>query len=403
MNVKLRRTAFWLIAAMILLAGLYITIREQPYYVDLAVVTRGPLEVSITEEGETRVRDVFELSSPLMGRVLRLEVEAGDDVIAAQTVIAKIEPSDPSLLDLRTEEEAKAAVDASQALLSLARAKLNEAESELEFAFSDLERAQRLDDRRLVSERELDQARKNYKTRAASVKTAQASIKARESELAQAKARLVTPIELQNSAKECKCLWIYAPTTGKILRVLHESEGIVEAGNVLVEIGNIRDLEIVVDFLSVDAVKIKLGRAVEVQYWGGDKYLKGVVRKVEPFGYTKVSSLGIKEQRVDVIIDLVDPIEYWNALGHGYQVKAKVILWKEDKVLKLPITALFSEYENWSVFVVENDRAVLRKIKLGKKNALEAQILSGVEEGEQVILHPNNKINPGTLVAERNI
>ncbi len=403
MDVKNRRLLLWSLVALIVAAGLFSTFKEQPVLVDIGVVEVGPLEVSISEEGETQVRDVYELSSPLMGRVLRLEVEAGDEVSAAETVVAKIEPTDPTFLDVRSEKEAKAAVSAAEAVLTLAKAQLNEAESEMEFAFSELERAQRLVDRRLVSERELDQAKKNYKTKAASVKTAQASIKARESELAQAKARLVTPITVQNSGEECKCLSLFAPASGKILRVLHESEGVIEAGDVLVEIGDTSDLEIVVDFLSIDAVQIKPGQQVAIEEWGGEAYLNGVVNKVEPFGYTKVSSLGIEEQRVDVIIDITDAHEQWQSLGHGYQVEARVILWRDENVLKLPITSLFRNNGDWSVFVIEDNRAMLKKVQIGKRNAFEAQVLAGLEKGEQVILHPSNNINPGVLIGEREI
>ena len=403
MNLKLSRLIFWLIAASLLLFGLYYTFREQAYFVDVASVEEGPLQVSIAEEGETRVRDIFELSSPLMGRVLRLDVEAGDDVTAAETIVARIEPSDPTFLDLRSEEEARATVKTAEAMLTLANAQLNEAESELEFAFSELERARRLVDRKLVSQRELDQAKNNYKTKSASVKTALASIKARESELAKAKARLVTPIEIQGSNKKCKCLSIFSPTTGKILRVLHESEGIIEPGDVLVEIGDTSDLEIVVDFLSIDAVRIKPGQRVMIEHWGGESSLNGVVQKVEPFGYTKVSSLGIEEQRVDVIIDLVDPREQWVSLGHGYQVEARIILWQDDNILKIPLTSLFRENKDWSVFVAEEGRATLKRVEIGKKNAFEAQVLSGVKKGEQVILHPSNQIENGVLIEEREI
>ena len=403
MDVKYRRLILWLIAAGVLAAGLYSTFKEQAYFVDIGVVDVGPLEVSISEEGETQVRDVYELSSPLMGRVLRLEVEVGDQVTAAETVIAKIEPTDPTFLDVRTEKEARAAVKAAEAVLTLAKAKLNEAESELEFALSELERAQRLVDRRLVSERELDQARKNYKTKGASVKTAQASIRARESELAQAKARLVTPITAQNSDEECKCLSLFAPASGKILRVLHESEGVIDAGEMLVEIGDTTDLEIVVDFLSIDAVRIKPGQRVAIEEWGGESHLNGIVDKVEPFGYTKVSSLGIEEQRVDVIINLTDSHDRWQSLGHGYQVEARVILWHQDDVLKLPITSLFRVNGDWSVFVVENERASLRNVQIGKKNAFEVQVLAGVEQGDQVILHPSNQIKQGVLIAQREL
>ncbi len=403
MNVSFRRSIIWLVAGAILIYGLYQTFREQSYSVDMAAVEFGPLEVSIADDGETRVRDIYELSSPLMGRLLRLDVEVGDAVTATETIVARIQPSDPTFLDIRSEKEAEAAVKASEAVLLLARAQLHEAESELEFSKSELARMQRLIERKLISEREYDQAKKEYKTKIASVNTALASIRARESELAQAKARLVTPVNSLNNGEDCECLSIYAPTKGKILRILQESEGVVEAGDVLVEIGDTDDLEIVVDFLSIDAVRITPGQRVVIEEWGGDYNLNGIVKRVEPFGYTKVSSLGIEEQRVDVIIDISEAKERWSSLGHGYQVEARVILWHHDKVLKLPITALFREQGEWSVFVVEDNRAKLKKVEIGKRNAYEAEILSGVEEGQQVILHPSNQINDGVLIHQREI
>ena len=403
MNVSFRRSIIWLVAGAILIYGLYQTFREQSYSVDMAAVEFGPLEVSIADDGETRVRDIYELSSPLMGRLLRLDVEVGDAVTATETIVARIQPSDPTLLDIRSEKEAEAAVKASEAVLLLARAQLHEAESELEFSKSELARMQRLIERKLISEREYDQAKKEYKTKIASVNTALASIRARESELAQAKARLVTPVNSLNNGEDCECLSIYAPTKGKILRILQESEGVVEAGDVLVEIGDTDDLEIVVDFLSIDAVRITPGQRVVIEEWGGDYNLNGIVKRVEPFGYTKVSSLGIEEQRVDVIIDISEAKERWSSLGHGYQVEARVILWRHDKVLKLPITALFREQGEWSVFVVEDNRAKLKKVDIGKRNAYEAEIFSGVEEGQQVILHPSNQINDGVLIHQREI
>ncbi len=403
MNVAIRRGVFWIIAAGLLVLVFTYAFKPRPQWVDLASVGVGPLTVTVSEDGETRVRDIYELSSPLMGRVLRIDVEAGDSVVAAETIVARIEPSDPSFLDVRSEEEARAAVKAAEAELALARAQLNEAESELEFAVSELERAKKLVARKIVSERELDRATKEHKTKQASIDTAIASIRARESELAKAKARLVTPVEIRDSNMECNCLSIFAPITGSILRVLHESEGVVEAGASLVEIGNTSDLEIVVDFLSVDAVQIEAGQRVIIEDWGGATPLKGVVKKVEPFGYTKVSSLGIEEQRVNVVIDFMDPNEVWKSLGHGYQVETHVVLWEENNVLKLPITALFREGGGWATFVVEDDRARLREVEVGKRNDYEAQIINGVLKDEKVILHPGNLIEDGTLVAERPI
>ena len=403
MNANIRRVIFWAIAIVFLALVFIYAFKPRPQLVDFAKAEIGPLIVTVSEDGETRVRDIYELSSPLMGRVLRIDVEAGDMVVAAETVVAQIEPTDPSFLDLRTEEEARAAVKAAEAVLALAKAQLNEAKSELEFAESELERAKSLVERNLVSERELDRANKEFKSKQASVSTAIASIRARESELAQAKAHLVTPIEIRDSNKECKCLSIFAPITGNILQVIHESEGVVEPGELLVEIGDTSDLEIVVDFLSIDAVRIKPGQRVIIEEWGGSAPLKGKVKKVEPFGYTKVSSLGIEEQRVNVIIDFLEPHDIWKSLGHGYQVEAHVVLWEESNVLKLPITALFRNGGGWATFIVEKNKAKLRNVEIGKRNDYEAQILNGIKKDEVVILHPSNQIEDGVLVTERPI
>ena len=401
MNAKWRRTIFWLIILFLLLAGLFIAFRPQPVAVDLAKVQRGPLIVTVEEEGETRIRDVYVLSAPVNGHMLRIDAEVGDNVKAAETLIAQIEPLDPEFLDFRSEEEARAAVKAAEASLTLTQAQLVEAESEFEFAISELNRANRLIQKQVIAERELDSAKRDYKTKKASVNTAKAAVRARQYDLAQAKAHLMSPADIQSDDKDCECVTILAPVSGKILQVLHESEGVVTMGTPLVEIGDPTNLEIVIDFLSYDAVRIQPSQRVIIEEWGGETALQGIVRRIEPFGFTKTSALGIDEQRVNVIIDLTDPLERWQRLGHGYQIDARVVLWESNNVLKVPLTALFRDSNAWSVFVEQQGRAKLQHVVIGQRNGLEAEIIEGLSEDSQIILHPSDQIVDGVRIRSR--
>jgi HlyD family secretion protein len=186
-----------------------------------------------------------------------------------------------------------------------------------------------------------------------------------------------------------------------VLRVLHESAGVVEAGQPLVEIGNPGELEIVVDFLSSDAVRIDPGQRVIIDEWGGNDLLQGQVAKVEPYGFTKISALGIEEQRVNVVIDFTDPPERWSQLGHGFQVEVRVVLWENDAVLKVPLTALFRDGGGWAVFTVDEGRAWLQPVTIGHEADFEAEIVTGVSEGDVVIRYPNNHVEQGTAVRQR--
>ncbi len=403
MNAKWRRSIFWLIILILLLVGLFIAFRPQPIAVDLTKVQRGPLIVTVEEEGETRVRDVYVLSAPVTGHMLRINAEVGDDVIAAQTIVAQIKPIDPEFLDIRSEEEARAAVQAAEASLTVAQAQLVEAESEFEFAVTELERANKLIKKQVISERELDTAKRDYKTKNAAVNTAKASVRARQYDLVQAQAHLVSPADIQPDDKDCECITILAPVSGKILQVLHESEGVITMGTPLVEIGDPTNLEIVVDFLSYDAVRIQPSQRVIIEEWGGEFALQGIVQRIEPFGFTKTSALGIDEQRVNVIIDITDPQEIWQRLGHGYQVDARVVLWESDSVKKVPLTALFRDGDTWSVFVEQQGRARLQHIDIGQRNGLEAEILEGLSEDSQIILHPSDQIIDGVRIKPRTL
>jgi len=401
MSAKMRRSIFWLIILAFIVAGLVYSFRPQAISVDLVKVAQGRMVVTVEEEGETRVKDVYMLSAPVTGHMLRIDAEVGDDVLAADSLVAQIKPIDPEFLDIRSEEEARAAVKTAEASLSLAEAQLVEAQSEFEFSVSELDRAKKLIQKQVIPQRELDNAKRDYKSKRAEVNTAKAALRARQYELAQARAHLVSPADVQTNDENCQCVTILSPITGKILQVLHESEGVVSMGTPLVEIGDPTDLEIVVDFLSSDAVRIQPGQRVMIEEWGGESTLQGTVQKIEPFGFTKTSALGIDEQRVNVIIDLSDPVEKWQRLAHGYQVDARVVLWENENVLKVPLTSLFRDGDNWAVYIEKDNRAMLQHVKLGQRNGLEAEILEGLSKDTNVISHPSNQISDGVRIEAR--
>lgn len=395
------RTLFWTVPAGAVIAGLVYALWPRPVEVDLATVTRGPLAVTVAEEGQTRIRDVFVVSAPVRGRALRTDVEAGDAVIAGDTVVAEIEPIDPEFLDVRSEEEARAAAAAARAALALAGAELDQARAELDFATSELTRIRELAESSTVSARSLEEAERTFRIREAAVATAEAQVEMREYELRAAEARLLRPTEPGARGAGCPCIPIRSPVDGEVLRVLHESEGVVAAGQALVEVGDPRDLEVVADFRSEDAVRIEPGQRVIVDRWGGATALGGRVRRVEPFGFTKVSALGIEEQRVNVVIDITDPPETWRRLGHGFEVEARVVLWEAADALKLPLTALFRDGDRWQVFAVRDGRALVTSVEIGARTDTEAAVLSGLEKGDAVVRYPDERLADGTRVAER--
>lgn len=411
MELRRRRMIFWGGLGALLLAYLVYAFRPQPVPVDFAEVTRGRLTVTVDEEGETRVRDVFELSAPVAGRVRRIEIEVGDEVVAGETVLAEIEPVDPTLLDVRSETEAQAAVRA--------------AEAELEFATRELKRQQQLGQRGVASERDLDAAEKAFRTARANLENARARLLARTSQRERARTAAQARASAREPEGECACIPVHAPVSGRVLRVVRESAGVVTPGEPLVEIGDPRELEIVVDLLSADAVRVERGQEVLIEQWGGGELLHGRVRRVEPYGFTKVSALGIEEQRVNVVIEFTDPPEKWQRLGHGYRVETRIVLWRGENVVKLPLSALFRAGDgmvarggkdvaagggaagraaaaaDWAVFVEEKGKARLRPVARGQHNGLEVEITAGLEAGERVVLHPSDRVRDGVGVEAR--
>jgi HlyD family secretion protein len=401
MTPGLKRALFWAPLALALVAALAWLFRPAAVTVDLVTVDRGPLTVSVSDEGETRVKDMYVVSAPVPGLMRRIELDVGDAVVADQTVVARIQPSDPSFLDIRSEAEARAGVEAAAAARTLAAAQVRRAQAELDFARAELGRVRALARSHTVSESDLDAAERRARTTEAALAEAQAERRVRESEYQVARARLLTPATTRERPADCECVTVYSPVSGNVLRVATESEGVVPSGTPLVEVGNPEQLEVVVDLLSADAVRVEAGQRVIIEGWGGDQPLAGVVRRVEPFGFTKVSALGIEEQRVNVVIDITESRERWQRLGHGYRVEPRIVLWEATDVLRIPLSALFREGDRWAVFVEQNQRAVLREVEIGQGNGLEAEVRSGLEQGERVVLHPGDRVSPGARLAER--
>jgi HlyD family secretion protein len=401
MQLRIRRFVFWGALTAVIAAGLGAAFWPRAVVVDIVAAERSALVVTVDDEGETRVRDVYVVSAPITGRMRRIELRAGDAVDAADTVVASIEPIDPAFLDPRSEAQARADVRAAESADALARAEVEQAQAELDFASQEVERARELVRQGMISQRELDAAERAYRTRRASLNTARAAHEMRLFQLERARAALVSPADGRSGA--CACVALRSPVTGRILRVLQESEGVVAAGTPLVEIGDPRDLEIVVDLLSVDAVKVETGQRVIIDGWGGHKPLEGRVELIEPFGFTKVSALGIEEQRVNVVIELTSPLDDWARLAHGYQVDARIVLSEGQDVLTLPLTALFRDGDAWAVFVEARGRAELRHVEIGRRNGVSAEITTGLANGERVVLHPSDRVADGVRIAARTL
>ncbi len=410
MTHRYRRGIFWGLLFLALLAGIVYAFWPQPVPADLGEAFIGPLQVTVDEEGETRVKDVYLVSAPVGGRLLRIEGEAGDPVVAGETVLALIEPADPAFLDVRSLSEREALVKAAEAARALARAEVERARAEVDFAVSDLARTKRLYERGNVAKRTLESAELEVRTRTAALTSAEAALRVKDFELENARAALITPRSPhdaggagdgeQGADDGLCCVEVRAPVGGRILKVIQESESVIASGAPLLEIGDPEALEIVVDLLSADAVKVEEGAAVLIEGWGG-QVLNGRVRRVEPYGFTKVSALGIEEQRVNVIIDFEDPPERWRRLGHGYRVEIRIVVWQGDDVLVIPISALFREGDAWATFVVEDGLVEKRPLVVGHRNNLAAEVLDGLSPGERVVLHPSDRIADGTRIVDR--
>jgi HlyD family secretion protein len=367
------------------------------------------MEVTVDDEAKTRVRHVYTVSAPIFGKVLRISRpdgthdasrHIGDQVTANETVVAVMQPTTPSFLDVRSREELKAATAAAEAAVKLAEAEVRRVEAAVQFSRDDLKRAQSLARTETISAKALEKAQLDLDTNEAALASAKAQLEVRRSEQAVATARLIDPTSASTATSPGCCIEIRAPVTGRVLKIIQDSEAPVLAGTPLIEIGDPLDLEVVAELLSTDAVRIKPGASVLIDGWGGPP-IKGRVKRVDPAGFLKISALGIEEQRVRTIIDFVDPPEDWSQLGHDFRVIVHVTIWSADNVLTVPVSALFRKGDDWAVFAVRNGRARTTVVKIGQRNNRVAEVLSGLSAGDAVVLHPSDRVTEGAAVAER--
>jgi HlyD family secretion protein len=404
-----KKRAGWTVVVLLLAAGVAWLVRPRPILVDLEAVTKGSMEVTVDDDqAKTNVRHVYTVSAPIAGKVLRIShpkgdngvsIHVGDQVKATETVVALMQPAIPSFLDVRSREELQGTLTASDAAVSLAEAEIKRIQAALDFARSELQRAEALVQTNAVAARTVEHAQLDVRTNEAALASAMAQLEVRRSEHASVAARLIDPAAT-TTGKSSGTIELRAPVTGVVLKIIQDSEAFVPAGAPLVAIGDPRDLEIVADLLSTDAVQVAVGATARIDGWGGP-ILQGRVTRVDPAGFLKVSALGIEEQRVHTTIDLVDPPETWSRLGHDYRVIVHVAVWNASDVLMVPVGALFRSGEEWAVFAVRDGRAHTQLIKIGHRNSRTAEVLSGLVAGDRVVLHPSDRIADGTRVGER--
>lgn len=415
--VTRRRSRTWMTlgTGTLLAATLAYAFWPRAVMVDIGEAARTSMVVTIDEEAKTRVRDAYVVSAPIAGRLLRVEVEPGDYVQGGddymkggETMIARMLPLPPSALDVRTREQARATVSAAEAALRVARADLNKAMADKDLADLDLKRTGKLHQGEMIATAELDRAKRASRSANASLDTAKAAISMREADLANARARLISfrerPTPRTNIFETEDAIPLTAPVSGRVLQVMQKSATTLAAGTPILEIGDIsNDLEVVVELLSTDAVQVSAGNRVIIEKWGGPYPLSGIVERVEPWGFTKFSALGVEEQRVKGIIKFTDPLERRESLGHGFRVETRIVVWETEDTLTVPSSALFREKGGWAVYTVTDGRANFKSIEIGRSNGVRAEILSGLEAGDRIILYPGPGITAGTRVAQRQL
>jgi len=371
----------------------------KPVIVETGVVARAPLTVHVSEEGKTRVRNRYIVAAPVAGKMRRVPLKPGDAVEAGKTVLTVIEPVAAPLLDPRSRVQAEAVVAMHEAARQQASATLEAARAALKMAEADRERMRSVRKDGTISESDRDKMEADASIKAAETRAAEFSLQVIDHELAQARAVLQRPdVSTAGNLVEVK-----SPVSGRVLNVYQESETIVAPGTRILEVGDPADIEIEAEILSRDAVTIKTGDSVEVEQWGGETPLKGRVRRIEPAAFTKISALGVEEQRVYVLADLVDPPEAAKALGDRYRVEVRVAIWHADDVLVVPAGALFREGNTWMTFVYQDGGAKHVTVEAGHTDGRFTEVLSGLKAGDKVLLHPPDTVKHGTAVTERNV
>lgn len=377
---------------VVILAGLL----PKPIPVDTGKVTRGALTVSVLEEGKTRIRHRYTISAPVAGKLNRVPLRAGAAIQARKTVLATIEPASSGFLDERTRAQGEARVRSAEATRMLREAELGRAKAELELAQREFARIDALLKSKSVSKEEWDTADNRVQVLTRAFNSSEFAVRVAEFEIDQAKAALLPLSALQPGSTEP--IHIMAPIDGFVLNVMEESEHVVAVGTAIMEVGDTRDLEAEIELLSSDAVAVAPGASVSIEQWGGEQPLRGRVSLVEPGGFTKISALGVEEQRVRVRVDFLDPIPGNHQLGDRYRVEARIVTWQGDDVAQIPTGALFRRGSEWMTFVVGGGKARQKAVQIDHNNGTAAQVLSGVAEGDTVILHPPDSIKDGASV-----
>lgn len=393
---RIKRIVGWL-AALLVVAGLVFAFRAQPVPVETAPVVRAPLEVAVEGEGRTQVRDRYVVSAPVAGLVPRIALRAGDPVERGQ-VLALIEPTVPPLLDVRSREEQVARIRAAEAARDRADAHVALAETAFEHARRELARRRPLAEEGLIPATELDAAETEAARRAREVDAARSEARTARADLERERAVLNAAPARRSGAAPPGGVEVRSPVAGRVLRVVQESAAVLPAGAPLVEVGDPADLEVIVDLLSADAVAVRPGAAAEVVRWGGGEALPARVRLVEPSGFTKVSALGVEEQRVNVLVDFAGPRAERAGLGDGYRVDVRIVLWRGEDVLQIPLGALFRAGDRWATFAVEEGRARQRLLEVGRRSDRAVAVEAGLSEGETVVLYPGDRVEDGTRV-----
>jgi HlyD family secretion protein len=398
-----RRLWVWGGIGVIVVGALVVAMLPRPVEVDTAVVDRGHLAVTLDHEGRTRVHDRYIVSAPLAGRVLRIELRPGDPVRAGDTVLATLVPAEPALLDARSLAEGESRVRAAEAALARVRAEQELAQVAARFAESESRRIRALADQGVASAQQRDSAEAEARARARALDAAVAAVDLAVRDVETARAALVQPARTirWDSASGQRVLSLRSPIDGVVLQRFQESEAAVSQGQPLVEVADLSTIEVIADFLSADAVRIRAGMPVLIEQWGGGTALNGRVARVEPSGFLKISALGVEEQRVWVVIAFDDPRGAWEALGDGYRLETRVIVWERADILRVPTSSIFREGADWAAFVVESGRARARRLRIGERNGTAAEVVEGLKAGDRVVVHPSDRVADGVRVAER--
>lgn len=390
------RWLFWGGMGLLVVAAVFLTLRPQPLWVEVATVAAGPLKVTIREEGKTRVKDRYVISAPVAGYLRRINLSVGDPVKAGER-LTELEPLRSQVLDARSRAESRARIAAAEAALKGAVEQVTAARASAEQAAANYARLEKLSHTHFVSQDQLQQARAEDQRAAAGLRSAHFNADVARHEVDAARTQLAYSAADTPQADLNELVPIQSPVNGVVLKLVRESEGVVSAGESLLEVGDPAALEVISDVLSFDAVKLHPGIPVELEGWGG-RTLQGVVSLVEPQGFTKVSALGVDEQRVRVVVAITSPRDEWRNLGDAYRMDTVFVLWSSEKVLQVPLSATFETPKGRAVFVIDQGRAIARQVTLGHDDGFMAEVLSGLKAGEQVVRHPDGDLASGARV-----